>query len=261
MLADLPKPAIFAHRGASAYAPENTLAAFELALQQGADGIEMDVGLCADDQVVVIHDDTVDRTTGGSGAVDKLPLQALRELDAGAYFNTAYKGERIPLFEEALELIAKRAFIVVELKYQGQKADRLVDKVIEMIQKHAQQENVLVSSFHPRMLRRVRRLLPHLPVAQLTLYGRAGALLRSRIGHLLVNYQALHPDYRDVNPTLLKRVHRSRCRLHAYTVDRMEDMQSLFSLGIDGIFTNDPVLAIKTRQDYWKDSTKNYVSV
>ncbi len=210
----------------------------------------MDVGLCADDQVVVIHDNTVDRTTDGSGAVDKLPLQALRELDAGAYFNTAYKGERIPLFEEALELIDKRAFIVIELKYQGQKADRLVDKVIEKIQKHSQQENVLLSSFHPGMLRRVRRLLPHLPVAQLTLYGRAGALLRSRIGHLLVDYQALHPDYRDVNPSLLKRVHRSRCRLHAYTVDRMEDMQSLFSIGIDGIFTNDPVLAIKTRQDY-----------
>lgn len=261
MLEDLPRPAIFAHRGASAYAPENTLAAFELALRQGVDGIEMDVGLCADDHIVVIHDKTVDRTTNGSGPVDKMSFQTLRELDAGAYFDIAYQGERIPLFEEALELIDKRAFVVVELKYQAEKANRLVDKVIETIVKHSLEENALISSFHPGLLRQVRSLHPQLPVAQLTLHGRAGALLRSRIARLLIDYQALHPDYRDVNPSLLDRVHRSHCRLHAYTVDRVKDMMALFCLGIDGIFTNDPILAIKTRQEYYKNRIEEDVSI
>lgn len=261
MLKDLPRPAIFAHRGASAYAPENTLAAFRLALEQGVDGIEMDVGLCADEQVVVIHDSTVDRTTEGSGQVIQMSLQALRELDAGSFFDQAYQGERIPLFNEALELIGQRAFIVVELKYHGVASIKLVEKVIEAIRAHALEGNILISSFHPLMLRWARRLSPVLPVAQLTLHGSAGALLRSPIGRLILNYQALHPDYRDVNPALLKRMHGYHCRLHAYTVDRTEEMLALFRLGIDGIFTNDPVLALKTRRDYFRDKIKENVPI
>lgn len=261
MLKDLPRPAIFAHRGASAYAPENTLAAFHLALEQGADGIEMDVSLCADEQVVVIHDNTVDRTTEGSGQVDQMSLQALRELDAGAFFDRAFQGERIPLFDEALELIGKRAFVVVELKYQGASSVRLVEKAVKAIQAHAMEENILISSFHPMMLRQVRRFNPRLPVAQLALHSSAGAILRSPIGRLIINYQALHPDHRDVNPSLVKRVHGYHCRLHAYTVDRAEDMLALFRLGIDGIFTNDPILALKTRQDFFQEKIEQNVPI
>ena len=95
MFADLPRPTIFAHRGASAYAPENTLAAFELAVRQQADAIELDATLCADGHVVVFHDLTVDRTTDGSGSIHKLPLSALKEFDAGCAFDIAFRGERI----------------------------------------------------------------------------------------------------------------------------------------------------------------------
>lgn len=254
MWKDLPKPAIFAHRGASAYAPENTLAAFHLALRQGADGIEMDVELSADDQVVVIHDSTVDRTTEGSGLVSALPFEALRELDAGSYFDIAYQGERIPLLDEALELIGQRAFIVVELKSQGEKSTILVEKVLAAIMRHGLENNIMISSFNPILLRQVRRIHPHIPIAQLTLYRGAGALLRSPIGRLIIDYQALHPDYRDVRRSLVERIHRYQCRVHAYTVDKADDMAALFSLGIDGIFTNDPLLAIQTRQAHCAES-------
>ena len=92
MFAHLPQTAIFAHRGASAHAPENTLASFELAIRQGADAIELDAKLTADGQVVVLHDRTVDRTTNGSGEVNHLNLAQLRMLDAGSHFDIAYKG-------------------------------------------------------------------------------------------------------------------------------------------------------------------------
>src|SRR5512139_2686581 len=96
LFAHLPRPTIFAHRGASAYAPENTLAAFQMAIQQGADALELDVKLTADGQVVVIHDQTTDRTTGVKGRVSDLTLHELRNLDAGSFFDIAFQGEMIP---------------------------------------------------------------------------------------------------------------------------------------------------------------------
>jgi glycerophosphoryl diester phosphodiesterase len=91
MLTELPRPTIFAHRGASAYAPENTLAAFELALRQGADAIELDAKLTRDGHIVVIHDQTVDRTTEGRGRVKDMTLAELRKLDAGSHFDVAFQ--------------------------------------------------------------------------------------------------------------------------------------------------------------------------
>src|SRR5512132_2581784 len=103
MLTSLLQPIIFAHLGASANAPENTLAAFELALEQNADAIELDVKLSADGQVIVIHDPTVDRTTGSHGRVKDLSLAELRSLDAGSFFSEKYTGEKIPTLEEEFE--------------------------------------------------------------------------------------------------------------------------------------------------------------
>src|SRR3970040_788546 len=101
MYDQLPSPAIFAHRGASAHAPENTLAAFQLALRQQADGIEMDNKLSADGYVIVFHDQTVNRTTEGSGRVREKTLAELRELDAGSHFDVAYRGEPTPTPEKS----------------------------------------------------------------------------------------------------------------------------------------------------------------
>src|SRR5512141_2609782 len=100
MLENFPKPFLLAHRGASTHAPENTLPAFELALEEGADGVELDAKLSADGKVVVIHDATVDRTTDGHGRVSELSLQELKALDAGASFGDRFRGVRIPTLDE-----------------------------------------------------------------------------------------------------------------------------------------------------------------
>ena len=122
------RPLNIAHRGASAYAPGNTLAAFRLALEMGADGFELDVMLSADGHLVVIHDDTVDRTTDGRGPVRQKTLAELKTLDAGK-FDARFAGERIPTLQEVLDLVAgNRAFVIVELKADSLRGNGLEEK-------------------------------------------------------------------------------------------------------------------------------------
>jgi glycerophosphoryl diester phosphodiesterase len=125
LLFDLPRPVIFAHRGASGYAPENTLTAFNLAVQQGSDAIELDVKLTADGQIVVFHDQTLERTTSATGKIGEKTLSELKELDAGSHFDISYLNERIPTLEEVFEAVGQRTSINVELTNYASPYDRL----------------------------------------------------------------------------------------------------------------------------------------
>ena len=149
MLLQIPKPAIFAHRGASAYAPENTLASFELAIHQEADAIELDAKLTADGQVVVIHDQTVNRTTDGNGRVGKMTLTQIRQLDAGSYFAAAFYDERIPTLEEVFETVGRKILINIELTNYASMKDSLPEKVADLVRRHQLEKRVMFSSFNP----------------------------------------------------------------------------------------------------------------
>jgi glycerophosphoryl diester phosphodiesterase len=239
-----PHPLIFAHRGASAYAPENTLAAFELALQQGAPAIELDVKLSADGHVVVIHDQTVDRTTQHSGRVNELTLEELRQMDAGSHFDISFHGEKIPTLAEVFETIDPSVLINVELTNYASPGDDLPHRVAELIKRHNIQHNLLFSSFNPIALLRIHRLVSQAPIGLLALSGPAGAWARSRLGRL-IPYRSLHPEWHDLSPSLIRTAHRRKRKVYAYTVNQEESMHHSFDLGIDGIFTDDPVLAQK----------------
>ena len=243
MLSGFPIPAIFAHRGSSAHAPENTLAAFELALQQEADGIELDANLSADQQVVIIHDQTVDRTTNGTGRVRDLSLPALRELDAGSHFDVAFRGELIPTLAEVFEAVGKRTFINIELKNYESPNDPLPQKVVQLVLQHGMSSRVLFSSFHPFVLRHIHRLLPEVPIGLLALPGKLGSLARGWLGKLIVPYQALHPALHDVTQTLVMHAHQAGRKVNVYTVNQSVEMRKMFSFEVDGIFTDDPLLA------------------
>lgn len=249
MLETFPRPTIFAHRGASAHAPENTLAAFELALSQGADGIELDVKLSADGQVVVIHDATVDRTTDGHGRVKDMSLAGLRGLDAGSFFAENYRGEKIPTLEEVFESLGERMFINVELTNYNTPRDRLVESVCVLVNKFGLQERVLFSSFFASNLSKARTYLPEVPRGVLALNGLLGAWTRS-FGFVFGKYQALHPNLKDVTPQQVQRVHRLNRRVHVWTVNAAEDMRRLFDWGVDGIITDDPQLAVQVRGEF-----------
>jgi glycerophosphoryl diester phosphodiesterase len=242
MFAQIPRPTIFAHRGASAHAPENTLAAFELAISQGADAIELDVKLCADGEVVVLHDQTVNRTTNGVGDINQLSLAEIKKLDAGSYFDSAFQGEPIPTLAEVFETIGQRTYINIELTNYASVMDSLPEKTTRLVKRYAVQERVMFSSFNPIALIRANRQLPEMPLGLLAMPGKKGSLARSWLG-TLIGYQALHPEFSDVTRSLVEGCHRRAKRVYAYTVNIEEDMRHLFSLDIDGIFTDNPLLA------------------
>ena len=248
MLTSLSQPVIFAHRGASAHAPENTLAAFELALAHHADAIELDVKLSADGYAVVIHDPTLDRTTGVHGRVRDLSLAELQSLDAGSFFSASYKGEKIPTLEQVFEAVGKRTFINVELTNYTTPRDQLVETVCMLVKKFGLQKRVIFSSFFASNLSKAQAYLPEVPRGLLAFNGWLGAWARS-FGFNFGRYQALHPYLKDVSPQQVQRVHRLKRRIHVWTVNAGEDMRRLFHWGVDAIFTDDPQLAVQVRSE------------
>ena len=246
MLTTLPQPIIFAHRGASAHAPENTLAAFELALAHGADAIELDAKLSSDGHVIVIHDATVDRTTGARGRVKDLSLADLRALNAGSFFSANFTTEKIPLLEEVFEALGKRLFINVELTNYNTPRDHLVESVCMLVKRFNLQKQVMFSSFYASNLSKARSYLPEVPCGLLAFNGLLGAWARS-FGFAFGKYPALHPYLTDVTPQQVQRVHRLKGRVHVWTVNKEEDMRRLFGWGVDGIFTDNPQLALRVR--------------
>ena len=239
---DLRRPTIFAHRGSSAYAPENTLAAFELAVEQRAEGIELDVKLSADEQVVVMHDDTVDRTTNGSGRVKSLTLPELKQLDAGSKFHPTFAAQQIPTLDEVFEAVGDKLIINVELTNYSSPTDNLPDKVIFLVKKYSLEASIILSSFNIISLIKARNLLPRIPLGFLTQRGEAQATLQTQIirfGPLL----ALHPAHSDITPQLIQTIHKVKSPIRPYTVNQPDVMLQLLSAGVDGFFTDDPVLA------------------
>jgi glycerophosphoryl diester phosphodiesterase len=224
-------PKVIAHRGASADAPENTLGAFQLALDHGADGIELDVMLSKDEQLVVIHDDTIDRTTNGSGIVRDMTLEELKSFDAG-------KGEEIPSLREVFSQFGGQCLINVELKNYSSLFDSLPIKVALLVREYDLVESVLVSSFNPFNLPRFRRRLPGVTLGLLTQPGQVKHWIWR-----LFRYDALHPHFSDVDNGLVSALHARNCQLNTWTVDDSDEIRRLAGLGVDSIITNMPRLA------------------
>jgi glycerophosphoryl diester phosphodiesterase len=241
---DFNKPTIFAHRGASAYAPENTLAAFRLAVDQDADAIELDAKLTADGQVVVIHDDTVDRTTNGTGIVKSLTMAEIQSLDASSKFPPLFKSEKVPSLAQVFETIGRKLFINLEVTNYSSPKDDLVDKVVELVKKFNLEDSVILSSFNFIALIQARKLLGNVPLGLLTYTGLAEAALRSKLVRFGPSL-ALHSSYKDVTPVLIQTAHQAKCRVHVYTVNQPEQIQELYKARVDGLFTQDPQLARK----------------
>jgi len=242
MINQLPRPALFAHRGASHYSPENTLAAFEIAIKQQADAIELDVKVTADGHVVVIHDQTVDRTTNGTGNVADMELAQIQELDAGVHFELQFAGEKVPTLREVLIQCAKRIPINIELTNYASLFDSLPEKVAAIVREFSMEDFILFSSFNPIALLKIKRILPKVPIALLCLPGKNGAIPRSRMINRF-SHEAIHPEYTDVTQGLIRAAHKHNKRVHTYTVNQASDIQNMFNNGVDGIFTDDPILA------------------
>ena len=231
----------FAHRGASAAAPANTLAAFRLAAEMGADGVELDVQLARDGEVVVIHDFAVDSTTNGRGAVREMTLAQLKELDAGSWFDPAFAGERIPTLQEVFDAIGHRLLVNVEIKSLPLRGRGLEAEVVRLIEDNNLVHRVIVSSFNPLSLRKVKGFNPNVTTA--LLYGpRQSLLLRHAWLGSVTPHEFRHPHYSMVNERFLGWARQKGYRVNTWTVDEVDEMRRLIALGVDGIITDCPDL-------------------
>lgn len=232
-------PLIIAHRGASALAPENTMAAFRLAKELGADGIELDVMLSADDRLVVIHDQSVNRTTNGQGKVNEMGWDSLKTLDAGSYFDDRFTGEPLPLLDQVFEELGGQFLINVELKNYATPRDQLTEKVIDLIMQMGLKNSTILSSFNARNLLKAESLEPAIPRGLLTLPGLPGIPYRGWLGKRY-HYDALHPYHKDVNAKMVSRLHAAGKKVNVWTVNKLEDLRRMRDLGVDMVICNDP---------------------
>lgn len=230
---------VFGHRGASAYAPMNTLPAFELAAQQGADGIELDVHRSSDGHAVIVHDFTVDATTDGSGPVAEKTLAELKALDAGSWFGDAFKGVRIPTLDEVFEAVGQRLLVNVEIKSQTPETDGVEQVVAEVIARHSMQRRVIVSSFNPLTLQRFRAAMPEVPIGFLHAPGIPvdTEALMTRLG---LAHEARHPYHELIDAAYMDWARASGYRVNTWTVNDSARARVLGALGVDAIITDRP---------------------
>jgi glycerophosphoryl diester phosphodiesterase len=241
---------IYAHRGARGHAPENTLLAFSLAFDLGADAIEFDVQRSSDGQLVVIHDDMVDRTTNGHGYVRETPFEKLRELNAGARWNTP---QRIPTLAETLTLVEARGGAMnLELKADSREDALATGAIIESALadlNEPMRARLIVSSFE---LDAVAWLKSHLP------WLRVGALFtgpewrgEDMVSRALdLDAEAIHPNVRLVLPDLVDRAHAAGLRVSVWTANRRPTIRRLLALGVDGVFSDAPERVVIERAGF-----------
>jgi glycerophosphoryl diester phosphodiesterase len=222
-----------AHRGASSYAPENTFAAFDLAIEMGARHLELDVHVSRDGHLVVIHDDAVDRTTDGSGPVTSHSLAALTALDAGSWFDPRFKGERIPTLGAILERYKGQAHLHVEIK--GHSAD-LAHRTVDLIRSRGMAAEVTITSFQKAKLEETRAYAPELPTGWLIGEASDAIVAQARA----MGLTQLCPRAGAVTPELVSRLHAEGFVVRAWGVATEELMRQVVTAGVDGMTVNFP---------------------
>lgn len=230
------KPLVIGHRGAAGEAPENTLASFLLAVRQGADAIELDIHLSADDRLVVCHDATVDRTTDGEGRIRRMSGESLKRLDAGSRFSDDYAGERIPFLEEVFEAVPETVMINVEIKHSY---DRRIEPILlELMRRMNRTEQVVVSSFDHKSLLHLKRLAPDAKIG--LLYHADFADHAAVAGVMGVPVFSLHPHYRHIGREDIAAAQRAGLAVYPYTINAEEELRQAVEAGAAGIITDYP---------------------
>ena len=235
-------PLLLAHRGCSAEAPENTLPAFALAKAKGIPGVELDVHLCATGEMVVIHDDTVDRTTDGSGRVDELSLEALKNLDAGSWKGAEFTGTRIPLLTEVFDLLGREVIYDIEIKNKKSFTGPLEKKLAEQIKAAGLEDRCIVSSFNPLSLRAFHKAFPSIPVGPIYSDDKeVPPYLRAGQGRFFTRCDFIKPDKIKVKNGLQTRWNELfGWPTLPWTVDDPHRAEELLKKGAAGIISNNP---------------------
>ncbi len=235
-------PLLLGHRGAKARAPENTLGAFQAALDDGGHGVELDTTLSGDSVPVVLHDDTLDRTTNVFGKPSDFDADELGTLDAGSWFHgpdgTWPDPEGVPRLNEVFRAMPDGAVVNVELKGPSPAWAGLERRVVDVIRAHTPRVHVIVSSFHPAQLLEVRRLDPAVPIGVL-LWPEAILPLRTAWAVPLLGAEAVHPPSSLVDGAFMDAARAAGLRVHVWNVTDVNDGRRLLNLGVDALIVDD----------------------
>jgi len=229
------KPWVIAHRGASGHAPENTMAAYERAVQLGAPFIETDLHLTRDAHFVAIHDATLERTTNGRGNVHDFTLHELRRLDAGMWYDRSFMGQKIPTLEELLEFARKHDVVFyLEVKYDS--AWGMHHALVGALRKEHDAARTIVISFDAATLESIRKLDASIMTGLLIENDGSEAVKRA----VEVGARQLCPQFSIVTAKFVDEAHRSDLHVATWTVNQPEDMRAIIAARVDGVMTDFP---------------------
>jgi glycerophosphoryl diester phosphodiesterase len=234
-------PWIIAHRGFKKKYPENTLIAFQAAMDAGVPMIELDVTLSRDRKLVVIHDATLERTTNGHGSVHEYTLEELKQLDAGSWFHSDFADEPLPELGEVLDLVDGRVITNIEIKSNAYEPHHPVDaiekQVVDLVKQKKALDAVLISSFKAEILIQVSEIEQKPALALISSDPADGQTIK-----LCQDLSAFswHPDHRILTESQVGKMHAAGLKVFPYTVDKMEDYLKMTAMNVDGVITNDP---------------------
>lgn len=242
-----------AHRGASGHAPEHTLAAYELGEQMKGDYIEVDLQMTKDGHLIAMHDETVDRTTNGTGLVKEKTLEEIKELDAGSWFNEKYpeyakeeyEGLQVPTLEEVFETFGRGADYYIETKspdvYPG-----MEEKLLELLEEYkltgvnGRSSHVIIQSFSQESLLKMHELNPNIPLVQLKSYRTPASITDEEIEEIKEYAVGVGPNFKQIDQAYVEKVRENGLQIHPYTINEKEDMRKALEWGVTGLFTNFP---------------------
>ncbi|UGB28917.1 glycerophosphodiester phosphodiesterase [Metabacillus sp. B2-18] len=246
---------IVAHRGASGYAPEHTIASYELGEKVNGSYIEIDLQMTKDGHLVAMHDETVDRTTNGTGFVKDITLDEIKKLDAGSWFNDmypeyaneAFKELEVPTLEEIFQTFGNDANYYIEtkspIKYRNMEEKLLELLDIYQLTSHNDDTNhVIIQSFSSESLEKIHELNPNIPLVQLLAYTGKASISDKQLAAIKKYAIGIAPNFPSINQAYVEKARKSGLDIHPYTINDKEEMENALLWGVTGVFTNDPEL-------------------
>lgn len=235
----------YAHRGFCSQYPENTMLSFQKALDEGVDGIENDVQLTKDGHIIIMHDESVDRTTNGKGWVKDFTLEELKQLDASEKFGDRFGVQRVPTLREYLELVKDLPILTnIEMKTGVFEYREMEQLLVDMLREYHVEDRVLITSFNHFTIMRMKKLAPELR------YGFLAYDWRLDAGEYTQRYgiPCYHPDYHNLTPEVVEDLHSHGIEVNPYTVDDPEDIRDMMAKGVHSVITNCPDVVNRIRK-------------